>query len=124
MEGRPEEFRVSTLELFFDLVFVFTITQLTSVLARHPSGPGLLHVALMLVVIWWMYGGYAWLTNVVAPDRLAYQLLLLGGMAAFLVLSLAVPAAFAGSGVAFGVAYVVVVLIHAGLFTRSQVGES
>jgi low temperature requirement protein LtrA len=77
----------------------------------------------MLVVIWWMYGGYAWLTNVVAPDRRAYQLLLLSGMAAFLVISLAVPDAFGSSGVAFGVAYVVVVLIHAGLFTRSE-GES
>src|SRR3954464_14699107 len=92
-----EEARVSTLELFFDLVFVFTITQLTTVLAHHPNGVGVLRVALMLVVIWWMYGGYAWLTNVVAPDRLAYQLLLLGGMAAFLVISLAIPTAF-GSG--------------------------
>jgi low temperature requirement protein LtrA len=78
----------------------------------------------MLVVIWWMYGGYAWLTNVVAPDRLAYQLLLLGGMAAFLVISLAVPHAFGSGAVAFGLAYVVVVLIHAGLFTRSQAGAS
>jgi low temperature requirement protein LtrA len=123
--GDPrEEVRVSTLELFFDLVFVFTITQLTSVLAHHPDGVGVLHVGLMLVVIWWMYGGYAWLTNVVAPDRIAYQLLLLGGMAAFLVLSLAIPTAFAGGGVAFGVAYLIVVLIHSGLFTRSQAGES
>jgi low temperature requirement protein LtrA len=119
-----EEVRVSTLELFFDLVFVFTITQLTTVLANHPHGIGVLRVVVMLVVIWWMYGGYAWLTNVVAPDRLAYQLLLLGGMAAFLVISLAIPTAFAGGGVAFGVAYLVVVLIHAGLFTRSQVGAS
>jgi low temperature requirement protein LtrA len=122
--GEQDEVRVSTLELFFDLVFVFTITQLTTVLVRHPSAEGLLHVSLMLVVIWWMYGGYAWLTNVVAPDRFAYQLLLLGGMAAFMVISLAVPTAFAGGGVAFGVAYLVVVLIHAGLFTRSQTGAS
>jgi low temperature requirement protein LtrA len=119
-----EELRVSTLELFFDLVFVFTITELTSVLAHHPNGVGVLHVGLMLVVIWWMYGGYAWLTNVVAPDRIAYQLLLLGGMAAFLVISLAIPTAFAGGGIAFGVAYLIVVLIHSGLFTRSQAGES
>ncbi len=119
-----DEVRVSTLELFFDLVFVFTITQLTAVLARHPSGAGVLHVGLMLVVIWWMYGGYAWLTNVVAPDRLAYQLLLLGGMAAFLVVSLAIPTAFAGGGIAFGIAYLVVILVHSGLFSRSRAGES
>jgi low temperature requirement protein LtrA len=78
----------------------------------------------MLIVIWWMYGGYAWLTNVVAPDRALYQVLLLSGMAAFLVISLAVPHAFGSSGVAFGIAYLIVVLIHAGLFTRSQRGES
>jgi low temperature requirement protein LtrA len=122
--GGVEQVRVSTLELFFDLVFVFTITQLTAVLAGHPNGEGLLRVSLMLIVIWWMYGGYAWLTNVVAPDRLAYQFLLLGGMAAFLVLSLAVPTAFDGGGVAFGIAYLLIVLIHAGLFTRSRAGAS
>jgi len=119
-----EAVRVSTLELFFDLVFVFTITQLTAVLAHHPDAGGLVRVVLLLVVIWWMYGGYAWLTNVVAPDRVAYQLLLLGGMAAFLVISLAVPHAFASGGLAFGLAYVAVVLIHAGLFSRSQAGAS
>src|SRR4051812_1660205 len=122
--GGREEARVSTLELFFDLVFVFTITQLTSVLNHRPDGGGLVRVGLMLTVIWWMYGGYAWLTNVVAPDRALYQLLLLSGMAAFLVISLAVPEAFGDSGVWFGVAYVVIVLIHAGLFTRSQRGAS
>jgi low temperature requirement protein LtrA len=119
-----DEVRVSTLELFFDLVFVFTITQLTSVLAHRPDVGGLARVLLLLVVIWWMYGGYAWLTNLVAPDRFSYQLLLLGGMASFFVLSLAVPSAFAGGGSAFGGAYLVVVLIHAGLFTRSQRGAS
>jgi low temperature requirement protein LtrA len=77
----------------------------------------------MLIVIWWMYGGYAWLTNLVAPDRTAYQLLLLGGMAAFMVLSLSVPNAFGDNGLAFGLAYLVIVVIHAGLFTRTQRGE-
>jgi low temperature requirement protein LtrA len=119
-----EVVRVSTLELFFDLVFVFTITRLTAILAHHPDTGGLVRVSLLLVVIWWMYGGYAWLTNVVAPERVAYQLLLLGGMAAFLVLSLAIPHAFSSTGVQFGLAYVAVVLIHAGLFTRSQGGSA
>ena len=118
------EVRVSTLELFFDLVFVFTITQLTAVLSSRPTATGLLHVVVMLILIWWMYGGYAWLTNVLAPDRFAYQALLLGGMASFLVLSLAIPTAFASGGLAFGLAYVVIVLVHAGLFTRSRRGES
>jgi len=58
--------RVTTLELFFDLVFVFTITQLTTVLFRSPTATALLQVVVMLTVIWWMYGGYAWLTNAVS----------------------------------------------------------
>ena len=115
-----EVVRVSTLELFFDLVFVFTITQLTSVLARHPSGRGLLQVALMLGVIWWMYGGYAWLTNAVAPDRPSRRMLLLGGMAGYLVLALAIPRAFGANGLAFALAYLVVVAVHALLFARSS----
>jgi low temperature requirement protein LtrA len=115
--------RVSTLELFFDLVFVFTITQLTSVLAAHPSVRGVLQVSLLLTVIWWMYGGYAWLTNAVQLDRLSRRLLLLGGMASYLVLALAIPRTFSGAGTAFGLAYLAVVLVHAALFTRSSSGS-
>ncbi len=55
--------RVSTLELFFDLVFVFTVTQLTALLAAEPDAVGLVKFVLLLLVIWWMYDGYAWLTN-------------------------------------------------------------
>ena len=74
----------------------------------------------MLGVIFYMYGGYAWLTNAVAADRAARRLLLLGGMAGFLVLALAIPSAFTeGDAAAFGVAYLVVVAIHAGLYTRA-----
>jgi low temperature requirement protein LtrA len=112
--------RVSTLELFFDLVFVFTITQLTGVLSDDPTARGVLRVVLMLGVIYYMYGGYAWLTNAVAADRTARRLLLLGGMAGFLVLALAIPRAFSEGDVAFGVAYLVIVGIHAGLYTRSS----
>jgi low temperature requirement protein LtrA len=117
--AREEVVSVSTLELFFDLVFVFVVTQLTTVLVDEPTWRGLVQVLLMLGVIWWMYGGYAWLTNAVPPDRPSRRLVLLGGMAGFLVLGLSVPRAFGASGAAFGVAYVVVVLIHAWLFSRS-----
>jgi low temperature requirement protein LtrA len=111
--------RVSTLELFFDLVFVFTITQLTAVLSDDPTPRGVLRVALMLGVIYYMYGGYAWLTNAVAADRAARRLLLLGGMAGFLVLALTVPRAFSEGDIAFGIAYLLVVGVHAGLYTRA-----
>jgi low temperature requirement protein LtrA len=112
--------RVSTLELFFDLVFVFTITQLTSVLEARPTLRGLLQVALMLGVIFWMYGGYAWLTNAVPADRASRRLLLLGGTAGYLVAALAISQAFSGAGTAFGLAYAAVVIVHATLFTRAS----
>jgi len=111
--------RVTTLELFFDLVFVFTITQLTSVLFRSPNLHGIARVVVMLGVIWWMYGGYVWMTNAVRANTGARRLLLLGGMGGFFVLSLAIPSAFAGSGLAFALAYLVVVLVHSLLFTRA-----
>ncbi len=117
----PEQ-RVSTLELFFDLVFVFTITQLTAVLAHGGLGEGLLHGTVLLGLIFWMYDGYAWLTNAVALDTLARRLTLLAAMATWLVLALAIPHAYTGDGVAFGVAYLVVVLLHGGLFMLTTVG--
>jgi low temperature requirement protein LtrA len=111
-----EEQKSTTLELFFDLVFVFTITQLTGVLV-HDLGPAALaQVVLMLGVIWWMYGGYAWLTNAVAPSSTTRRTLLLVGMTGFLVMALAIPDAFGRSGWAFGAAYVVVSLTHSALF--------
>jgi low temperature requirement protein LtrA len=120
IEPQPQLGRVTTLELFFDLVFVFTITQLTTVLVTDPTPRGVLQVVLMLGVIWWMYGGYAWLTNAVAPHGTGRRLLLLGGMAGFLILALAIPRAFVGGGAAFGLAYLVVVGVHAVLFTRTS----
>jgi low temperature requirement protein LtrA len=108
--------RVSTLELFFDLVFVFTITQLTESLAEHIDLTHLVQVMLMLGVIWWMYSGYAWLTNAVAPSSTIRRTLLLTGMAGFLVLALTIPEAFGEYGWLFGVSYLVVNLVHTALF--------
>jgi low temperature requirement protein LtrA len=110
--------RVSTLELFFDLVFVFTITQLTGLLVEGVDGESVLHVVVMLLLIWWMYDGYAWLTNAIATDRLRFRLLLIGGMGGFLVVALAIPEAYDGDGVAFGVGYLVVIALHAAMYVR------
>jgi low temperature requirement protein LtrA len=116
---REQEVRVTPLELFFDLVFVFTITQLTAVLAGEPTGEGLGQVVLMLVLIWWMYGAFLWLTNAVPPTRAAVRLLLLSGMAAFFAISLTIPTAFDGDGLIFAAAYLAVICIHMGLYMRS-----
>ena len=110
--------RVSTLELFFDLVFVFTITQLTGVLVDGGDAAAVFQVVVMLLVIWWMYDGYAWLTNAIATERTRYRLSLLGGMGAFLVIALAIPSAYSSTGLAFGLGYLAAVLLHAGLYVR------
>ena len=86
--------RVSTLELFFDLVFVFTITQLATTLYDDLGWATFGNVVLILFVVWWMYSGYAWLTNAVAPDSTTRRTLLLTGMAGFLVMALTIPEAF------------------------------
>jgi low temperature requirement protein LtrA len=115
---------VTTLELFFDLVFVFAVTQLTGVV-RHGHGPGdLARAALILFVLWWMYDGFAWLTNNVSTTSTSRRLFVLLGMAAFLVIAVAVPEAFGRDGVIFGAAYVALVLIHAGMFTLAQFSGS
>jgi low temperature requirement protein LtrA len=112
--------RVSTLELFFDLVFVFTLTQLTNVLVHHLDFVSAAQVLLMLGLIWWMYGGYAWLTNAVAPSSTTRRTLLLTGMAGFLIIALAIPDAFGESGWLFGIGYFVVNLVHTTLFIHAD----
>ncbi|MDH2428233.1 low temperature requirement protein A [Sphaerisporangium sp. TRM90804] len=125
------ELRVSTLELFFDLVFVFTLTQLTALLVAGfgedaPAGHaatspvvGGLRALLVFGVMWWMYSGYAWLTNTVPPERPARRVLVLMGMGGFLVMALAIPTAFEGGGWAFALGYLIVVLVHAGLYLQA-----
>jgi low temperature requirement protein LtrA len=105
---------VRSLELFFDLVFVFTITQIAAVLVEHPDLGGLARSALLLTITWWMYGGFAWLTNALALDRTGPRLLLLLGTAGFFVMSLAVPRSVGPGpwGVVFGAAYLAVVTVH------------
>jgi low temperature requirement protein LtrA len=113
---------VSTLELFFDLVFAFTLTQLAALLVHHFTPAGALEVLLVFGVLWWMYGGYGWLTNTRAPNRTPDRLLLLVGMGGFLICGLAIPHGFGpgdtGSRVALGIGYLIVVLVHATLFYR------
>ncbi|NUS44446.1 MAG: low temperature requirement protein A [Mycobacteriaceae bacterium] len=122
MSGMPQpaEARVTTLELFFDLVFVFAITQLTSVLAHDMSLRGLARVVLMFVVLWWMYGGYAWLANTIAPTTPVRRLTMLVGMAGFFMVALATPTAFSGGGIVWGLGYLILVSAHAVLYAQDN----
>jgi low temperature requirement protein LtrA len=118
-ESEPGAPRVTTLELFFDLVFVFIVTQVTQVVAHAHAAPEFLRAFLVLAVTWWMYGGYAWLTNNIDIGGTATRLLLLTAMAAFFVMALAIPRVAGADGVTFALAYLAVILVHAALFTRA-----
>jgi low temperature requirement protein LtrA len=110
---------VTTLELFFDLVFVFTLTQLTALLSTSLSSESLLQSFLIFIVLFWMYGGYVWLTNSVPPVTPGRQLSLIAGMAAFLICALAIPNAFGNTGVAFGIGYLIVIIVHSFMYVRA-----
>ncbi len=110
--------RVSTLELFFDLVFVFAITQLTGILSHDVTVEDGFRVLLIFGALWWMYGGYVWLANARTPSRTTERLLMLLGMTGFLVMGLAIPRAFGRDGVALGIGYLIVVVVHAWLYQR------
>lgn len=125
-ERSAEIERASTLELFLDLVFVFTVTQLTELVA-HPHGAGdYVDAALILGLTWWMYDGYIWLTGNVRTDRAGPRLAVFAGMGGYLLMALSIPAAFgpteeaAGdSGVVFGLAFLAVTVIHTLLFSTA-----
>lgn len=111
---------VTPVELFFDIVFVFTLTQLTHTLETDLSLDAAAGVLLVFGVLWWMYGGYAWLTNHVPPRRVSQKLLLFAGMAGFLVTAVGIPHAFDTTGVIFGLGYLVVIVVHLLLFSQSD----
>jgi low temperature requirement protein LtrA len=115
---------VTMLELFFDLVFVFTITQLTGLVRDSEAATGYLRAGAILVVTWWMYDGYAWLSNNVGPYTFSTRLPMLVGMTGFLIMAIATPDAFGSAAWAFALAFLVVVLVHGFQFTRSALGDS
>jgi|GEM_PF-2363891 low temperature requirement protein LtrA len=117
------EQRVTPLELFFDLVFVFAITQVTSFLSRNPTWGGLLRALLLLGMLWWAWSAYAWLTNTLDPEEGAVRLAVLAAVAAMLIVSLAAPRALGDDGVIFGVAYLLVRALHLVLFGIAGRGD-
>ena len=113
------EHPVSPLELFFDLVFVFAITQVTGFMSDDPTWAGVGRGLLILAALWWTWGAYAWLTNEIDPDEGSSRLAVMGAMAALFVAALAVPGAFGDDGVLFGVAYFAVRAMHIVLFAEA-----
>ena len=101
-----EEAKVEYVELFFDLVFVFAVTQISHSLLAHLTLLGALQSAFLLLAVWWVWVFTAWVTNWMDPRRSAVKLLLFTLMLAGLVLSSSLPEAFEQRGLAFAAAYV------------------
>jgi len=115
--------RVTPLELFFDLVFVFALTQVTGFLAANESGEGLLRGALLFAALWWAWEAYAWLTNTLDPEEGAVRLAVFASTGAMLIVALATPSAFGSEALVFGVAYFLVRALHIVLYTIASRGD-
>jgi low temperature requirement protein LtrA len=110
------EQRVTPLELFFDLVFVYALTQVTLLMSNDPTWEGVGRGLLVLAALWWAWTNYAWLTNALEPEEGAVRAGMFAAMAAMLVVALAVPEAFESDAVVFALAYFLVRLLHLLLF--------
>ena len=106
----------STLELFFDLVYVFAITQVVSVIHGDPTAPGLAKGAFLLALLWWTWYIYTWTTNWTGTDGTPTNLFLLAAMVGTLFMAMAVPDAFGEGSQWFGISYFVVRVLAAGFY--------
>jgi low temperature requirement protein LtrA len=129
IQSVSEEARVTPIELFFDLVFVFAITQVTALISHDPTTRGLVRGLLVLALLWWCWVGYAWLGNVVRADEGLGRVAMFGAMAAMFVLALSVPEAFddldggLDGPVVIAFAYLAVRLLHLAIFLLASADD-
>jgi low temperature requirement protein LtrA len=120
---RGERDTVVPLELFFDLVFVFAFTQVTTLLTGDSTWGGVLRAGLLLSVLWWAWSAYAWLTNTLDPEEGGVRMAMLAAIAAMLVASLAAPRAFGRDATIFALAYLIVRALHLVLYAIAGRGD-
>jgi len=113
---QPAIQRVSNIELLFDLVFVFTLTQLTGLVVHPHDLSDYVKAVLVFMTLMWIYVGYAWLTSNIAIQSLSQRLLLFTSMASFFVMALSIPDVFGDGGLPYALGLLVVTAVHAGLF--------
>ncbi|MGH8495884.1 MAG: low temperature requirement protein A [Gammaproteobacteria bacterium] len=104
--GQRDSSKVSSVELFFDLVFVFAVTQLSHTLLAHLTPGGALRALLLLLAVWWVWIYTSWVTNWLDPKRIPVRICLFVLMLAGLLVSVSIPEAFAERGLLFASAYV------------------
>ncbi|WP_253878120.1 low temperature requirement protein A [Promicromonospora umidemergens] len=115
---------VGTLELFFDLVFVYAMSQVTVLMLAHISWAGFGRGLLTLGAVWWAWVCYAWLTNISDHAGSAHRLLIFLAMAAMLVAAVGLPQAFGARALVFGLAFLAVRLIHVALLALDVRAEA
>jgi low temperature requirement protein LtrA len=129
LEARDGQNSVTTLELFFDLVFVFALTQVTDLMADDPSAVGLFRGALILTVLWWCWVGYSWLCNVVKADEGVIRVAMFAAMGGVFVAAITIPESFddlpggLSGPVVFAACYFVVRLLHILMFWLASAGD-
>jgi low temperature requirement protein LtrA len=97
--------RVTYAELFFDLVFVFAVTQISHTLLGHFTALGVLQTTLLFLAVWWVWVYTSWITNWLNPEMTPVRILLFALMLGGLVLSTSIPQAFESRGLWFAAAY-------------------
>ena len=111
------ERKTSYLELFFDLVFVFAFTQVTALILEDTSLAGFARATLVLAMVWWAWSAYTWMTNAIDVENSVTRMILLAAMTAAFFMALAVPHAFQDEAAWFAVAYFVVRVLNATLYS-------
>jgi low temperature requirement protein LtrA len=119
-----DEHAVTPLELFFDLVFVFAITQVTALLTNDPTWHGVLRAVLVLATIWWGWTGYAWLTSTLDVDEGSVRLVMLAATATMAGVALAVPGAFGDDALLFAVSFLLFRIFHLVLYAGAGRGDA
>jgi low temperature requirement protein LtrA len=118
--GVAEERRTSPVELLWDLVFVFAVTQVTALLSAELSWAGFGRGMLALALIWWAWSAFVWAANAQATESRELRIALLLAAVFIFVAGLAVPHAFGGEGTLFAVTYAVVRFLHLGLYADAS----
>lgn len=114
------ERRTSPVELLWDLVFVFAVTQVTSLITHHLTWEGVGEGLLVLALIWWAWSAFVWAANATDPNGLTLRVALVVSMVAIFITGLAVPHAFGDDATVFAVSYAVVRFIHLALYADAS----
>jgi low temperature requirement protein LtrA len=115
-----DERRTSPIELLWDLVFVFAVTQVTALLSHDLTWTGVGHSMLVLALVWWAWSAFVWAANAAASDSLALRAVLMLGMLLIFVAGLALPHAFGDEATLFAATYAAVRLLHLALYAQAS----